>query len=230
MTHSTRIGILFILLGAITAVPARGQATGQSNGFDPQAFEDQARQLLDQLQKPDVDQQQIMQQAGQLMQQFRDQTQNMTPDQVDKLRQQMMERLQPAIIKSMPAIVRRMQQGMMDRLRQQLECTDEEFAAIRPGLQKTLDAMQAGSISPRRGGFGGFSLPGQSSSLAQSLAELRATLEDTSAKSDLIKSKLDAVRQAKDGADRDLQIARAELRPLLTVRQEAVLVVNGVLD
>jgi hypothetical protein len=124
-----------------------------------------------------------------------------------------------------------MQQGIMDRLRQELDCSDEEFAALKPGLQKVLDAMQAATVGGRRPGFGGaFRLPGQSQGLSQALQDLRTTLEDTNAKADLIKARLDVVRQARESANKDLAIARAELRPLLTVRQEAVLVVNGVLD
>lgn len=221
--------VAFLLLGLCIAIPARSQVAGQG-GFDLQAFEDQARQVLNQMQQPDADQQQVMQQFGDLMRQFRDATQNMSPDQVDKLRQQMMEHLQPDIAKAMPSIVRRMQQGLMDRLKTELECTDEEFAVLKPALQKVLDAMQAASVRGRRGGFGGFSLPGQSTTLAQALAQLRTTLEDTAAKPDEIKAKLDAVRTAKASTNHDVQVAQAELRPLLTIRQEAVLVNIGLLD
>jgi hypothetical protein len=221
--------VAFLLLGLCIALPARSQVAGQG-GFDSQAFEDQARQILAQMQQPDADQQQVMQQFGDLMRQFRDATQNMTPDQVDKLRQQMMEHLQPDLAKAMPSIVRRMQQGLMDRLKAQLECTDEEFAVLKPALQKVLDAMQAASARGRRGGFGGFSLPGQSATLSQALAQLHTTLEDTAAKPDEIKAKLDAVRTARASTNHDLQVAQAKLRPLLTVRQEAILVANGLLE
>lgn len=229
MTRLKQIIATCLLICFLPALTARGQATPQGN-FDPQAFEDQARHILDQLQQPDVDQQQIMQQFRDLMQQFRDATANMSPDQVDKLRQDMMQRLQPDIIKSMPAIIRRAQQGMMDRLRQELDCTDEEFAALKPGLQKILDCMQAATVAGRRPGFGGFALPGQSPALAQALQQLHATLEDTNAKADEIKAKLDAVRQARAEALHNLEVARAELRPLLTLRQEAVLTQDGLLD
>ena len=99
--------IAFLLLGLCIALPAQSQVAGQG-GFDSQAFEDQARQILAQMQQPDADQQQIMQQFGDLMRQFRDATQNMSPDQIDKLRQQMMEHLQPDIAKAMPSIIRRL--------------------------------------------------------------------------------------------------------------------------
>lgn len=229
MRHSIHMIAAFLMIGLLPTLTARGQAA--PGGFDQQAFEEQAKQLLAQMRDPNADQQQIGQQMRDLMQQFRDATANLPPDQADKMRQDMMQRLQPEIVKSMPSIIRRMQQGIMDRLRQDLDCSDEEFSALKPKLQSVLDAMQAATIAGRRPGFGGgFNLPGQSQSLSQALRELRATLDDTEAKPDAIKTRLEAVRQARQAAERDLAVARAELRPLLTVRQEAVLAVNGMLD
>lgn len=229
MRHPIRAMVAALVIGLMTALPVRGQAA--PGGFDQRAFEEQARQLIAQMRDPNVDQQQIQQQMRDLMRQFRDATANLPPEQADKMRQDMMERLQPELARSMPAIIRRMQQGIMDRLRQELDCSDDEFAALKPGLQKILDAMQSATVAGRRPGFGrGFSLPGQSQGLSQALQELRTTLDDPNAKADLIKAKLDAVRQAREVAEHDLAVARAELRSLLTVRQEAVLAVDGVMD
>ena len=213
---------------SISALTVQGQAT--DGNFDSQAFEQQARQVLQQMQEPNADTQQVMQQFRDLMRQFRDATQDAAPDQADRIRQQVMQDLQPDIVKSMPWIGRRMQQGLIDRIRQELDCTDEEFAALKPGLQKILDCMQAVTFAGRRGGFGPPSLPGQSETLAQALRELHTTLDDTNAKPDDIKAKLDAVRQAKAQAEHALDVARAELRPLLTLRQEALLTEEGLLD
>lgn len=221
--------IVSLFVCSMSAITAYGQATPEGN-FDPQAFEQQARQVLQQMQQPDADTQQVMSQFRDLMRSFRDATQNMTPDQADRIRQQVMQDLQPDIAKSMPSIVRRMQQGIIDRIRQELDCTDEEFAALKPGLQKILDCMQAVTVAGRRGGFNAPSLPGQSQTLAQTLHDLRATLDDTNAKPDEIKARLDAVRQAKAKAEHDLDVARAELRPLLSLRQEALLTEEGLLD
>jgi hypothetical protein len=228
MKHSMRGVVAFVMLGMFAAIPARGQA-GQGD-FDSRAFEEKAKQLLQQMRQPDVDQQQIQQQMRDLMQQFRDSTASLPPDKVDKLRQEMMQRLQPELIKSMPSIIRRMQQGIMDRIKPQLECTEEEFATLRPGLQKILDAMQSATPPGPRGGFRGAPMPGQSQPLSLAFQELHATLQDASAKPDAIKARLDSVRLARESADHDLAVARAELRPLLTVRQEAVLVVNGLME
>jgi hypothetical protein len=59
---------------------------------------------------------------------------------------------------------------------------------------------------------------------------LRSTLEDQSATADQIKSKLDTLRQARAQAKVDLSKAEDDLRSLLTQRQEAQMVIVGVLD
>ena len=55
-------------------------------------------------------------------------------------------------------------------------------------------------------------------------------MSDPNANTDLIKNKLDILRQAQDKAKQDLNVARGQLQALLTERQEAVLVENGLLD
>jgi hypothetical protein len=46
----------------------------------------------------------------------------------------------------------------------------------------------------------------------------------------VIKTKLDAVRQARSKARQDLIAAQQDLKSVLTERQEAVMVLNGFLD
>lgn len=236
-TFNRLIGLLLLLLLIAPAAPAFGQAAPDTGGFDPQKLEDQAKDLLQQLQQPGVDPQQTMQQFRDLMQQFRDQTANMDPNQVDQIRQRMMEHLQPLFIQAMPTIMRRMQERRMEQYKSELECTDEEFAALKPALQKVMDAQQTVAMAGMRRGPGGMAgggpppaIPGAASPLAAAMRELHDTLQDPGAKSDMIKAKLDAVRQARDQANHDLAVARAELRPLLTVRQESILVADGMLD
>jgi len=57
---------------------------------------------------------------------------------------------------------------------------------------------------------------------------LVATAKEAAA--DQIKAKLTALRAAQSGAAQELAKARQSLRQLLTLRQEAVLVLNGLLD
>jgi len=214
-------------MGTICLAQSAGQ--GGQGTFDAAQFEQQARQLLAQMQQPDADPTQFRQQMGQLFQQFRDQTAGMDPAQVQQIQQQMMQRLQPAFMAAMPVIAQKIQQRFMDDLKQQLGCTDEEFAAISPAIQKVIDAMTADG--QRVGAMGRFRTPGQPPTPIQSaMTDLQGALEDDHAPANLIKTKLDAVRQAKTKADDDLEQARNQLRIVLTLRQESVLVSNGLLD
>jgi hypothetical protein len=66
--------------------------------------------------------------------------------------------------------------------------------------------------------------------LEQRSRELRELLHDDAVGADQIKAKLTALRAAKERAVRELAGARQTLRQLMTLRQEAVLVLNGLLD
>jgi hypothetical protein len=225
--------IVSLVLVASAALPALGQATPDGGAFDPQKFEQQAKDLLQQIQKPDTDPQQVMQQFRDLMRQFRDETANMNPDQVDQMRQRMMQDLGPLMAQAMPTIMRRMEEARLNQLKPELDLTDEEWAAIKPAIQKVMDAQRAVTMAGmRRGGPGGPppGVAGANASLASAMGALRETLQDPAAKADVIKARLDAVRQAKSQAEHDLAVAQAELRPLLTIRQESVLVSYGLLD
>jgi hypothetical protein len=64
----------------------------------------------------------------------------------------------------------------------------------------------------------------------QKSRDLRASLENKEAKPEELKAKLAAYREARQKAKADLTKAQEELRELLTVRQEAVLVMMGTLE
>lgn len=78
----------------------------------------------------------------------------------------------------------------------------------------------------RRGG-GGCASP---TPTAKASAELRTLLENKDASADDIKAKLAALREARAKTRADLEAARKELKEVLTQRQEAVLVTNGMLE
>lgn len=59
---------------------------------------------------------------------------------------------------------------------------------------------------------------------------LNTTLEDQSASPETIKTQLNALRQAREKAKQDLAAAQQDLRQILTLRQEALLVVRGMLN
>ena len=60
--------------------------------------------------------------------------------------------------------------------------------------------------------------------------KLETTLENESASADTIKEQLTALRAARVKAQQELAAAQQDLRQILTVRQEAVLVLNGLLN
>lgn len=229
------ICLLILLLLIAPAIPAWGQAAPDAGAFDPQKFEEQAKDLLQQVQRPDTDPQQVMGQFRDLMRQFRDETANMSPEQADQIRQRLMQDLGPLMAQAMPTIMRRMEEARLNQLKGELELSDEEFGVIKPAIQKVMDAQRTVTMAGMRRGPRGQGgpppgVPGASAPLATAMSALRETLQDPNAKPDMIKARLDAVRQAKAQAEHDLAVAQAELRPLLTIRQESILVQYGLLE
>ncbi len=143
------------------------------------------------------------------------------------------------------------QQRMMDTLKQQLGSTDEEFTALQPKIQKVMQAQRDAGGNGMRGMFGrggpggggpgggpgggqgggGAGGPGGTpSAVQQAQQELRTTLDTSTATPEEIKAKLDALRQARSKAKEDLSAAQGDLKSVLTQRQEAVMVLFGILD
>lgn len=140
---------------------------------------------------------------------------------------------------------------MMARIQQQLGSTDDEWSAIQPKVQKVMqdqrDAGMGGMMGMRmfgrnRGGgnggggggggnFGGGQGADQTPSAAQqALTDLNTTLQDPNASADVIKTKLDALRDARGKAKEQLAADQKDLQSVLTQRQEAYLVMDGLLD
>jgi hypothetical protein len=135
-----------------------------------------------------------------------------------------------------------MRQRMIDRLKQQLGTSDDEFAAIQPKIEKVMQLKREvngpGMFGGRRGGGGGFGGAGgpggdpnqTPSAVQQATKDLQETLDDANATPADIKTKLDALRDARGKAMDDLVKAQQDLSDVLTQRQEAVLVMMGILD
>jgi hypothetical protein len=66
--------------------------------------------------------------------------------------------------------------------------------------------------------------------LLQAVTELQTVLADPNAPADVILSRLQSLRMIKAKAAQDLVDAQADLQSILTQRQEAVMVVNGLLN
>jgi hypothetical protein len=68
------------------------------------------------------------------------------------------------------------------------------------------------------------------SEVAKAAQELRATLDKKDATPEEIKDKVTALRNAREKAKKELETSKAALREMLTPRQEAQLVLMGILD
>lgn len=113
---------------------------------------------------------------------------------------------------------------MLERYKEDLDSTDEEWKVIEPLLKKTLEAR----MQSQMGGF--FRRGGPSATPDPEVEALSKALESKDTPSDEIKTKLSAYRDARKKKEETLQKAREELRKVLTVRQEAQMVLTGVLD
>ena len=112
----------------------------------------------------------------------------------------------------------------VDDLKKQLEVSDTEWAVIRPRVEAVYN------LSHPQPQFGGPGNMRPMSPVDRSRNELRGVLSDKNASAEQIKGKLTALRAAQVNANQELAKARQNLRQILTLRQEATLVLNGLLD
>jgi hypothetical protein len=138
-----------------------------------------------------------------------------------------------------------MQQQMMDRYKELLEVTDDaEWKAMQPMVQKVLELRRDTAFGNMRGVFGGRNRGGTNGQPADQQGQqrrgmfggtpnpdaeaLQKAIDSKASKAEL-KASLDkylASRKAKQAA---LEQAQADLRKVLTSRQEAVAALNGLL-
>jgi hypothetical protein len=124
---------------------------------------------------------------------------------------------------------------MMDRWRERtidgfqvrLEIEDAEWKVMRPLLKDVVTKQWATRSSGfgrggRGGGFGGAQMP--------EVEALRDTVEKKNAPAADIKAKMAALRAARKKQADELKAARNKLRGVLTLKQEASLVLGGTLD
>ena len=125
------------------------------------------------------------------------------------------------------------QQMLMDNYRSQLEVTnDDEWLVIRPRVQKVLEARTAvgiGGSAGLMGMFGGFgALGGLLGTPGPEEQALQQAIE-ANASNDALKTALDRFTAARKAKQAKLEAAQAELRQVLSVRQEAIASVSGLL-
>lgn len=136
-----------------------------------------------------------------------------------------------------------MRQRMMERFQEQLGASDEEWKVIQPLIEDVMTKQRAASSSrfggmamlfrPRGEDQGGQRSPrgrygrGEPDPAVQALAK---AIQDKNTPASEIKAKLKAVRSSRTKAEAELKAAREKLRAVLTLRQEAQLVLMGQLD
>ena len=130
------------------------------------------------------------------------------------------------------------QKRMMERFKEQLKAPDDEWAVIQPKLEKVMTAQRearAGGMFGGRGGRGGPGGPGgdqqqDTSALGVASRELRTALENENTSGEELDKKLAAFREARAKAQANLEAARKDLKEILSPRQEASLVMIGILE
>lgn len=139
-------------------------------------------------------------------------------------------------------------QRIADRMKQELQVNDEEWQVLEPKIEKVtqlqLNTRFGGLMGMfgrgGAGGGGGWGQRGdnrdandaqrQESDYLKAVRELRTTLEDQNATPEQISQQLTALREARQKSQEELEAARNELKELVTQRQEAVLVMMGLLE
>lgn len=144
----------------------------------------------------------------------------------------------------------RMQEMMLERLKDRLDATDDEWTAIKPLLTDTVK-LQMESGRARMGGMMGMGRnrgrrgpggqdgmddqrrQGMRRMMGQPMPEaeaLQSAIETSGTANSVIKAKMTAYREARQKQEEALKASREKLRSVLTLRQEAELVLIGILD
>jgi len=147
---------------------------------------------------------------------------------------QVMQTIDPAIFRK-AAMAR-----YMERLRQQLGATEEEWKVLGPKVEKLIAAQQEARAGVRGGGggggavgrpgFGGGTGSGEPSAVQEAASALREATRDPDVAARDTAIALRDYRAARDRARKRATEVEQELRELLTQRQEAILLMNGLLE
>jgi hypothetical protein len=126
------------------------------------------------------------------------------------------------------------QKRMMDRYKETLEITDDaEWKAISPLVQKVMDARMAsfsgrGMFGRRPGGDNNNNQDRRGPGASPESEALQKAI-DSKASSAELKAALTKYQEARKGKQADLEKAQADLRKVLTPRQEAIATMSGLL-
>lgn len=142
-----------------------------------------------------------------------------------------------------------MQERMMTMMQERMGASDEEWTVIKPRLSEVMELSRNANSSNGmrnmmgRGGRGGRGgdrgdrggrdtqqSEEETSAVQKASTELQETLEKEAPSAAEIKAKLTALRGAREKAKQELVTSQKKLREVLTLKQEAQLVMMGLLD
>jgi hypothetical protein len=222
-----------------------GNGPGQQQQNQQQAqpptqyqVEQEIKQVMADIDDPNFDEAKLPKLIQQGFQDVRAVVQSMDPDQAQQWRMNLMQPYFEVMQRNQAKIQKAMQTAFLLNLQEPMGASDDEFAAILPALEKVADAQRESDGGAQRFRFM-FRQPGQTNQpppnqqltpVDQAATDLQTTLDDPNSSDDLVKNKVEILREAKAKAKQDLTVAQDNLRSLLTVRQEAVLVMRGFLE
>lgn len=134
----------------------------------------------------------------------------------------------------MRARMEQFRQRAAERMKERLGVKDEEWKVLQPRIEKVQQLQRQA-----RGGMGGRFRrrrpdPGdaarEQSEVEKKTEALTSLLDDEASGAPAIKAALGALRKARQKVQQELAAARKELRGVVTVRQEARMVLMGILD
>lgn len=126
-----------------------------------------------------------------------------------------------------------MRQRMLERMKETLGAKDEEWAVIAPKIEKINTLRNDMVVQRTRGGEPAVE-EGEVSAMRKATQELQSILNDSKqgmpVTPEQITEKVTAFREAREKSKQEIAATQAELKELLTVEQEAVLVLQGILE
>jgi len=126
------------------------------------------------------------------------------------------------------------QERYYQRIRENLGATEEEWQVLKPLVEKvsTLRRQARGMLfrRRRRAPEGAEGQAQELSPIEKAVQDLRTLLEDPAAKVEDIQARLKALRDARAKILEELAKAQKALQEAVTPRQEALLVLSGLLD
>ena len=122
-----------------------------------------------------------------------------------------------------------MRERMLNNIKEQMGVNEDQWKALAPKIE-TVMTLQREQRGGGLGGRGGEAAIPPESKAAQAQRDLRTALENKDTPATEIAQKLAAYREARDKTRTELQAAQKDLKAGVSPRQEAVLVVNGLLD